>query len=274
MYSQNGGWRVTPARREKARSIMFGYAPVANDTCERVSLRDHSHVSLHDYTSITAPETPPLVKKSSYSHSADWQVAATSSPYLEPSTNENGSVYSGQSVSSSGDKVCICSVSDDFEFSDVPAADIADVMNSSDIADVVNSVGKFDHIYDPTPDITDTDNMDMLAVFESDTMENLVRIKRARIAEKKRDLTTLEQQLKDLEPLTSLSPCPANNKRRRALPMSFGNMGFKTMTIEDSGSSKIAFEVSRRKCRDMFLHRCILEERNRVYDYLCVLYDQ
>ena len=245
-----------------ARSIMFALAPVANDTCEPVSLRslrDHSHtVPLNDYMPITAPETPPLMT-SSYSHSADWQVAATSSPYLEPSTNEHGSVSGGQSISSCGDKVCIGSVSDHFEFSDVSAADIADV---------VNSVGKFDHIDDPTPDITDTDNMDMLAVFDLDTTENLVRIKRAHIAEKKRDLNTLEQQLKDLERVPSLSPYPANNKRRRALPVSFGNTGFKTTTIEDNGSSKRAFEVSRKKYRNMFLQQCISEERNRVYEML------
>ena len=260
---------------------MFAFAPVANDTDKLVSSRYHSHPeSLRDYASITAPDTPPLaIPWSPWSDSlltpedvtaTPEDVTATSSAYLELSTNEHGSVSGGQSISSCGDKVCIGSVSDHFEFSDVSAADIADVMNSSGIADVVNSVGKFDHIDDPTPDITDTDNMDMLAVFELDTTEHLVRIKIAHIAEKKRDLTILEQQLKDLERVPSLSPCPANNKRRRALPVSFGNMGFKTMTIEDNGSSKRAFEVSRKKNREMFLQQCILVERNRVYDYLRV----
>ena len=113
MYSQDGRWCVSLL---PAASIMFAFAPVANDTDKLVSSRYHSHpASLSDYASITAPETPPLggdVNRLSL-HGLAGDVTATSSPCLEPtfghfSTNERGgSVSGGQSISSCGDEVCL-----------------------------------------------------------------------------------------------------------------------------------------------------------------------
>tara|TARA_B100000405_G_C16570305_1_gene369220 strand:+ start:255 stop:749 length:495 start_codon:yes stop_codon:yes gene_type:complete len=156
---------------------------------------------------------------------------------------------------SSYDHVHVSSEHDFFELDDGP--EMCDV--------VVNSVGKFHAMDDLTLDVFDTDEVDMLAVIGSDTTQQLMRETEASIEDKKREIHTLEQQLQDLRSSSS-SPYTAKIKRRRA---SSNNMRFRTSAVdEDNEASKRDFEASRKIPNEVFLQRCILQERDRVFQEL------